>query len=103
MKGYVPIRQREEFRCELYAADPLCFWCRTVMDIEHRTVITCTGREKHNDSYASFEHLKPKWMGGRFTRDNIRLAHAGCNRKRQQKYHLPRYEHDPYRGVTAQP
>jgi hypothetical protein len=101
--SYVPIRQREAFRRELYAANPNCFWCHKVMDIENRTIITATGREKHNDSYASFEHLKPRWMGGRFTRANICLAHAGCNRKRHQKHHLPRYEHDPYRGVSDRP
>lgn len=95
VSDYIPIRQREKFRLELYAQDCLCFWCRTEMDIVNRERITPKGRIKANDWFASFEHLVPQSMGGRFTRTNIRLAHAGCNRKRFQKRHLPRYAHDP--------
>jgi hypothetical protein len=95
VNDYIPIRQREKFRLELYAQDCLCFWCRTEMDIVNRERITPLGRVKANDRFASFEHLVPKSEGGRFTRTNIRLAHAGCNRKRRPKRHHPRYAHDP--------
>lgn len=99
--GYIAIRLREALRVEMFEEDPLCFWCRKAMVLDPKTNITCSGKEKGNDLYASFEHLKPRSLGGRFTRDNIRLAHAGCNRKRHTKWHLDRYAHDPYRGVKV--
>lgn len=101
MSDHIPIRQREKFRLELYAQDCLCFWCRAEMDIVNRERVTLRGRVKANDWFASFEHLVPKSEGGRFTRTNIVLAHAGCNRKRFQKRHLPRYAHDPLNQGTG--
>lgn len=89
-KVWWSFKRREAFRLELYAADPNCHWCRERMDAVY----------KDHDRYASFEHLIPRRLGGRFTRDNIVLAHAGCNRKRENKNHLPRYAHDPMRQMA---
>lgn len=71
------------------------------MSVE-RFVVTIHGNTKHNEAYASFEHLKRKSQGGKFTRENIVLAHASCNRNRDKR----KYAHDPYpikkRGPSSQ-
>lgn len=55
-----------------------------------RVRITQFGNVKSNDAFASFEHLKRRRDGGHFTRDNIVLAHGGCNRKRDVR----KFTHD---------
>lgn len=93
---------REAFRLRLFKKqNGQCHWCCELMDIEHKTITTRAGKVKNNNTYASFEHLIPRAMGGRFTEENIRLAHAGCNCHRQDKNHLPRYAHDPLREVVG--
>lgn len=87
--------KREEFRVELFAEqNGACHWCRNQMSMERKR-ITVTGRIKDNQSFASFEHIKPRSMGGVFSRHNIKLAHASCNRERPQR----RFEHDPYADI----
>lgn len=65
----------------------LCYWCCKAMTLEN-----------NGGQFASFEHLLPRSHGGRFTPDNIVLAHKTCNAHREGKRHrLARYAHDPMR------
>ena len=100
--GYVPNRRgpfffctREEFRLELFSTQQgKCHWCGDQMSMERRR-ITLTGRLKDNLSFATFEHIKPRSMGGGFNRSNIVLAHGACNLKR----HKRKFQNDPYAEV----
>lgn len=102
--GYMPdpsapffFCKREDFRVELFIGQGgLCHWCSKPMSMERRRV-TVNGRLKDNRSFATFEHLRPKSMGGGFNRKNIRLAHGSCNAKRP----IRKFPHDPYADVLA--
>jgi len=89
--------KREDFRVELFILqEGLCHWCQQPMSMARRK-LTIHGRAKDNGLFATFEHLKPRSMGGGFNRDNIRLAHGSCNNKRPRR----KFKHDPYAGVLA--
>lgn len=84
--------KREEFRLELYGSqDGKCHWCDKPMSLERKRT-TATGRVKDNGTFATFEHLKPRHLGGGFSRTNIVLAHGTCNAKRDRR----RYPNDPH-------
>lgn len=89
-------QSRERWRLSMFLGQHgRCFWCKEDMDLA-RFKPRPTGGEKANDAFASFEHLIRREDGGKLSEDNIVLAHASCNRKRDAKNHLPRYAHDPY-------
>lgn len=100
--GYIPSDNgpffsctREEFRVELFIAQGgECHWCLQPMSMVRRKT-TPLGNVKDNQSFATFEHLRPRFMGGKFNRENIRLAHGSCNLKRHRK----KFDHDPYADV----
>lgn len=73
-----------------------CHWCRKPMEM-NQLRLTPAGRLKENPWFASFEHVKPKSMGGLNVLRNIVLAHAYCNQKR----HIDCWPHDPIYGVAA--
>jgi hypothetical protein len=89
--------KREDFRIELFAfQEGKCHWCHGPMTMERKRT-TVNGRMKDNMQFATFEHIKPRSMGGGFNRDNIRLAHGACNVKRDRR----KFPHDPYRHLLA--
>jgi hypothetical protein len=84
--------RRDQMRADLFAKQGgKCHWCQKPM-----TMHNPTGRP--TGAFASFEHLLPRSLGGRFTADNIVLAHKTCNHHRESYRHkLARYAHDPMR------
>lgn len=87
-------RRRELFRVQ----GGLCFWCAEAMSLD-RLVPNIHGRLKHNQRYASFEHIKPRSSGGGGHMHNLVLAHVGCNNRRPRK----KWPHDPVYGTGAPP
>lgn len=62
----------------------LCHWCSKPMTLwPFKT--TRRGRVKDANLFASFEHLERLRDGGKWDLANLRLAHAGCNRGREEK------------------
>lgn len=41
---------------------------------------------KHNDTNVSLDHVVERRNGGHTTNANLRLAHRGCNNKRDKKF-----------------
>jgi hypothetical protein len=78
--------KRDKVRKQLFEKQKgLCHWCQKPMVMDNK-----------GGGFASFEHLLPRSHGGRFTPDNIVLAHKTCNHHRESKRHrLARYAHDP--------
>jgi 5-methylcytosine-specific restriction endonuclease McrA len=78
--------KRDRVRKNLFEKQKgLCHWCKKAMVLDNK-----------GGGFASFEHLLPRSHGGRFTPDNIVLAHKTCNHHRESKRHrLARYAHDP--------
>lgn len=87
--------RRRSKRLKLFQKqDGKCHWCTQPMDLEPIRV-SKLGNIKCNQAYATFEHVRPKSMGGDWwSKDNIVLAHASCNNKR----HKRRWPHDPIYG-----
>ena len=62
--------KHHKWRIELFEKQHgRCHWCGNRME-----------SERGGDGYASFEHLLPRSLGGKFTKDNIVLVHVRCNR-----------------------
>lgn len=87
------IRIRERRLRMFKEQEGACWWCRDPMSLEPLR-ITWKGNVKHNSSFASFEHIIPKGMGGARNKQNTVLAHASCNRNR----HRRKWSHDPIYG-----
>ena len=88
-------------RKKLFAAqNGLCHWCGHPMELEHYR-LTWTGRLKANALFATFEHLIPKRDGGK-RGDNIVLAHAHCNKRRDDKSWNPATDY-PGRSLRSEP
>ena len=67
--------KRAAFRRELFDRQAgLCHLCGKPMELTQRGTST-----KH---FATFDHVIPKALGGRASRDNLRLAHGRCNSAR---------------------
>lgn len=52
-----------------------CCWCYGSMELTRLT-------SKWDKKCASLEHIKPLWLGGTDTIDNIAVAHSLCNSRR---------------------
>lgn len=61
----------------------LCHWCKCPMEMD-----SLNQNGNPNSLYATFEHLVRKSEGGLGRPNNVVLAHASCNRKRD----TPRFE-----------
>jgi len=63
----------------------LCHWCQKPMSLEPIHT-TNRGRVKDNPNYATFEHLVRRRECGGGKPNNVVLAHASCNRKREKDW-----------------
>ena len=92
MKNWMtPEIQKARRERKFKAQAGLCHWCKKPMSLEpiHTTE---KGRVKDNELYATFEHLVRRREGGAAMPNNVVLAHARCNRKREKEYKSPQQQ-----------
>jgi len=71
-------RTRRVLRAEMFERQSgRCHWCAGRMSIERE--------DAEAPNYATFEHLKPKAMGGTDDRANLVLSHRSCNDARGKR------------------